>query len=138
MNRKKIRAQGLIEFALVIPLLIFIMLVFIDLGRAIFTFSSLSNAVREGTRYAIVHPTVTAQDITDIKDTVRSYAGALDPSLINFPTFTVPTSTNHYITIVVTYPYQPITPGLILILGSSNSITLRAQSSALTAPTFWN
>lgn len=138
MNRKAYRAQGLIEFALVIPILLLMFLLFIDLGRAIFTYSSLSNAVREGTRYAIVNSPTSGTYTTDVQDTIKSYAGALDASLIQFPTFTMPTPTNHYITIVVTYPYRPITPGLTLLLGGGSSITFQAQSSALIAPVYWN
>jgi Flp pilus assembly protein TadG len=133
---KKFRAQGIVEFALVLPIFLFMLLVFVDLGRAIITYSILSNAVREGTRYAIVHPTATSTDRTNVLNAVKNYAGGVDSSQITI-TPTWPTTSDHYVTLVATYPFQPITPGLILILGSTNAITLRAQSSALTAPLYW-
>jgi Flp pilus assembly protein TadG len=134
IQRYSNRGQALIEFALVLPLFIFMVLVFIDVGRAIFTYASLSNAVREGTRYAIVHDwTNQAQAITDTQARVRDFSSGLDPAQVT-PTVTPPASGNQfYITIVATYPFQPITPGLMLILGSSNTFTLQARSSALTA-----
>ena len=47
--------QSLVEFALIIPIAFFLITGFFDLGRAVFNYSSLTNAVREATRYAIVH-----------------------------------------------------------------------------------
>jgi len=58
MKKQQFRAQTLVEFALVFPIAIFLILGFFDLGRAIFNFASLSNSVREATRYAIVHKEV--------------------------------------------------------------------------------
>lgn len=48
-------AQGIVEFALVLP--VFLLLVFgiIDLGRMVWMENTLAFAAREGTRYAIVH-----------------------------------------------------------------------------------
>jgi TadE-like protein len=53
--RDRSRGQGLAEFAIVLPL--FLMLVFgiIDMGRVIWARDSLTNAAREGARYASVH-----------------------------------------------------------------------------------
>lgn len=47
--------QSLVEFVLVIPLLLIFSLAIIDFGRGIFIYSVISNAAREGARYAIVH-----------------------------------------------------------------------------------
>lgn len=49
------RGQSLIEFALIFPLVLFLLLAFFDFGRGVFYYSSLSNAVREGTRAAVVN-----------------------------------------------------------------------------------
>lgn len=56
MNKKNIPGQTLIEFALLFPIVIFLVLGLFDLGRAIFYYSALNTAVRQGTRYAIVQP----------------------------------------------------------------------------------
>ena len=78
LDRKQ-NAQSLVEFALIIPLLIFMITLFIDVGRAIFTYSELANSVREGTRYAIVHPLETPQEIDDIESIVLHYSPTLNP-----------------------------------------------------------
>ncbi len=49
------RGQALVEFALVAPIFIFILLSLIEFGRAVYTMQMLNNAAREGARYAIVH-----------------------------------------------------------------------------------
>ena len=54
MSKKKPQyAQTLVEFALVLPLLLFLIFGLFDLGRAVIFFSALNNAVREGTREGI-------------------------------------------------------------------------------------
>ncbi len=57
LNRRRWRERGqaLVEFALVG--FVFFLIVFgtIDVGRAVWNYNTLSEAVREGGRYAIVH-----------------------------------------------------------------------------------
>ena len=56
-RRGRGRGQALTEFAVVLP--VFLMLVFgiIDLGRVIWGLDNVTNAAREGARYASVHGT---------------------------------------------------------------------------------
>ena len=49
------RGQALVEFALVIPLFLLMMVALFDLGRAVFAYNTLTNAAREGARLAIVN-----------------------------------------------------------------------------------
>jgi Flp pilus assembly protein TadG len=49
------RGQGLVEFALVVPLFFLLLLGTVEFGRAVYTIEMLNNAAREGARYAIVH-----------------------------------------------------------------------------------
>ena len=48
------RGQGLVEFALILPVLILIFMGIVDFGRAIYAYNSVSNAAREGARVGIV------------------------------------------------------------------------------------
>jgi Flp pilus assembly protein TadG len=52
------RGQSLVEMALLLPVLILILMVLFDFGRAVFAFNTVSNASREGARIAIVDQTV--------------------------------------------------------------------------------
>lgn len=47
--------QSLAEFALVLPIFLVLFFAIFDLGSAVFTFNSLTNAAREGARLAIVN-----------------------------------------------------------------------------------
>lgn len=48
--------QGLIEFALVLPIVLFLSLGIIDCARIIFAFNGISNAAREAVRHGAVYP----------------------------------------------------------------------------------
>lgn len=51
--------QALVEFALMLPFLMMIIVGALDLGRAYFTYMSVINAAREGARYGAANPTDT-------------------------------------------------------------------------------
>ena len=58
MTRGDRRGQSLVEFALVLPLFIIILVGIFDFGRAIFAYSTLNNASREAARQAVVDQTL--------------------------------------------------------------------------------
>lgn len=49
--------QSLVEFALVLPILLFLFMILFDFGRAVYAYSTVSDAARQGVRYAIVNQT---------------------------------------------------------------------------------
>ncbi len=49
------RGQALVEFALVLPIFLLLLVAIFDLGRAVFAYNTLTNAAREGARIAIVN-----------------------------------------------------------------------------------
>ena len=55
MRRHRSRGQALVEFALILPIFLIMLMTVIDVGRAIWAQNSLASAAREGARYAIVH-----------------------------------------------------------------------------------
>jgi hypothetical protein len=54
--------QALSEFALVFPLFLLLVLLIVDVARAIYVYAVISDAAREGARYAIVHGSLSASD----------------------------------------------------------------------------
>lgn len=48
------RGQALVEFALILPILILLLVGIFDFGRAIYAFNTVNNAAREAVRVAIV------------------------------------------------------------------------------------
>ena len=92
------RGQALAEFALVIPLFLLLALALVDFARGIFIYSVISDAAREGARYAAVHGSLAATDVppnvttgprtgdehgtTYVVPKTRELAFGLDPSAL--------------------------------------------------------
>jgi len=80
-KRRRARGQGLVEFALVVPVLILIFMGLFDVGRAVFAWNTLSNAAREGARVAIVDQTVVAGVPVGATEAANQASGlGLDPT----------------------------------------------------------
>jgi Flp pilus assembly protein TadG len=56
------RGQSLVEFALVIPIIILLVVGFFEIGRAVFAYNTIANAARQAVRVAIVNQ---LPDVTD-------------------------------------------------------------------------
>jgi len=54
-ERRRQVGQGLVEFALVLPVFMLILLGMFDLGRAVWANNAVANAAREAARYASIH-----------------------------------------------------------------------------------
>src|SRR4026208_1876161 len=54
-RHEKPRGQAMVEFALVIPVFILLMIGLFDFGRVVWVNDTLATASREAVRYAIVH-----------------------------------------------------------------------------------
>ena len=52
--RARSRGQSLVEFAVILPVITMVVLGLFDLGRAVFTYNTLSQAARQANRTAIV------------------------------------------------------------------------------------
>ena len=60
---QRVRGQALVEFALVLPIIVLLIFGLVDVGRAVFTYNTLSQSARQAARIAIVN-----QDTTSVKD----------------------------------------------------------------------
>jgi Flp pilus assembly protein TadG len=115
--RKLVRRESgaaMVEFALVAPLLILFATGVIDLGRAFKQYNTLSQAVRDGARFAATHPKVATATLATrvrarVDSTFRDEAGASKPS--TNATLTCSNANNYQYTVTVTsYAYDPLTP----------------------------
>jgi len=57
MENKSRRGQSIVEFALILPVLMFILVIVADMARVVAARVAISNAAREGVRYASLYPT---------------------------------------------------------------------------------
>ncbi len=55
LRNRSTRGQTMVEFALVLPIMMFLLTGFFDLGRVVLAHDALGHAAREAARYAIVH-----------------------------------------------------------------------------------
>jgi Flp pilus assembly protein TadG len=55
LGGRRPRGQALVELALIIPVLVFIVFGITDIGRAYYQYTTMTEAVREGARYAAVN-----------------------------------------------------------------------------------
>jgi len=56
-HRQHSRGQALVEFALILPVMLLLLLIAIDFGRLFFSYVAINNAAREGASFASVVPT---------------------------------------------------------------------------------
>ncbi len=84
------RGSNLIEFTLVGVPLIFILISIFEMARGMWMYETLAHAVREGTRFAVVHGQGCATDPNDCRRTVgqiaeriRDAGVGLDANLLN-------------------------------------------------------
>ena len=76
-NRRR-SGVGTLELAFFLMPTFAIICGFVDIGMALFTWNTLQNAVREGTRYAITYNVdASGRQITSIKNTVSTWAMGL-------------------------------------------------------------
>ena len=73
------RGQALVEFALILPILLILMLGILDFGRAVAAYNSVSNAARSAVRVAIVD-----QNPDVVEGTAEQEAVGLDPLTVEF------------------------------------------------------
>lgn len=78
------RGQGLLEFAMVVTILLLLLFGIIDFSRIFFGYATMSNGVREGARYAVVHPEDTA-GIQAAAHAMMIVLGAPVSVTVNFP-----------------------------------------------------
>jgi len=67
------KGQGLVEFAILLPLLVLIIFGVLDLGRAFFALVAITNAAREGARVYTIYPSQTT--VANIQDAAKREAG---------------------------------------------------------------
>jgi Flp pilus assembly protein TadG len=113
------RGQTMVEFALILPIFIFLVVVIFDFGRAVYYYNAIHNAAREGARYGVIHPKDT--DYSAIAARAKEYAIGLglDNISVNVypgPNELVGTVNNPTIKVTVTYCFEPVTPFVEMIV----------------------
>lgn len=116
--RRTSRGQSLVEFALILPIFLLVVLGLFDMGRAVMYYNTMSNASREAVRVGIVD-----QNFTAIRQRAVNNATALMPlstagvtPLVLAPDLTTagtcPTTPDVgcVMRVTVRYTFDPVTP----------------------------
>jgi Flp pilus assembly protein TadG len=154
-RRDRSRGQGLVEFALIFPVLVLVLFGVFDFGRAIFAYNTLANAARAGVRVAIVNqngPSLgcaggsggTPPDTTKVsaQDCALQAAVSLGGTTVTVSYMDITDTTACTVTggtldgrpalvgclavVTTTYTFHPITPIISNVVG--NSIVLASTS----------
>jgi Flp pilus assembly protein TadG len=145
--QRRRRGQGLVEFALILPVLLLIIVGTMEFGRFLFVYVSIANAAREGARFGMANPTGSV-DMT-IEEAARTHVSLVDPSEVDI---TVgydpgPTRADEWtpwpddldigwrVLVAVDYTVNPITPIVQMFVPDGLRIqTTSARTIPISAP----
>ena len=120
-TRDRQRGDGLVEFALVLPVLLLLLFGILDGGRAVYAYHVVANSAREGARYA----SVTTRTADQVRSRVLTYAVALDPArvsvIVRYPTATT-------VQVEVRYDFSLFTPVVAQAMGG-NTLVLHSAAT---------
>jgi Flp pilus assembly protein TadG len=125
------RGAELIEFAIVAPLLVFIIAGIIDFGMMFRTYEAVTNAAREGARVGVLpgYAPVDVQSRVDAYLAASGLAGTHTTAVVNLPVATTAgTFTARAVTLNYTYQFVVLGSAAPLFGGNFGSINLNAVS----------
>ncbi|HSG85357.1 MAG TPA: TadE family protein [Candidatus Limnocylindrales bacterium] len=147
-RRDKSRGQSLVEFALILPIMLLIVAVALDFGRAFMGWVSLTGATRLGANYAAQHPDANWGSSSDpnrqryLAQMARDLGSTnCTPTTTPMPTFPNGKTLGNPAVVTLTCQFNPITPIVTAIVGDSLPLTastaypIRTGQYAPPAPT---
>jgi Flp pilus assembly protein TadG len=124
--------QGLVEFAILLPIALLILISILDFGRAIYAYSVIANCAREGARHGIIlaedEEGITLADKEEIEAVVQNAAVGIDLSQL---TINVTEPIADTIRVEADYVFQLINPLVARAVGSS-SVVLNTRATMYT------
>jgi len=137
LRRRNERGQGLVEFAIVLPILLIILSGVLDLGRLWYAYVAVTDAAAEGATYAALDPS----DGNGIYKRAEEASGGLvqiEPDGVTLVCPTCPTAASgDQVTVTVAYTFTLATPflhamvpdGQLLLRAVANEAILAGQLS---------
>jgi beta-lactam-binding protein with PASTA domain len=126
-DRRGTRAQTVVEFALVAPVLILLLLIAIDVGRVFLGWVALNNAARVGANYAAANPNETWGSGSDYQALIDANIDAINcvrsPSQADPPVFTASTDPGEPVTVALSCDFTVVTPGIAQIIGGTVTVS---------------
>ncbi len=134
--------QALVEFSFVAIAFFILVLGTIDVGRAVWNYNTLAQATREGTRYAIVHGSLSTDPSgpgssyytppstdTKVTQTVKQFGSGLDQSQLTVQAQWLDgdNQDGSHVKVTSNYTFQPFVNFLGIVsfsMGSSSTMTI--------------
>lgn len=125
-ERRPHSGQTLVEFALILPIFVLVLVGLFDFGRAIYAYNTIANAAREAARVAIVDQTESVIEAEAIKQGVSL---GLTPAQVDViyrnrdlsggvPCNSAPIQNGCIAEITIAYPYVAATPVIGNLVGT--------------------
>jgi len=122
-SRKHEQGQTLVEFALVLPLLLLLLLGIAEFAIVVLSYNTLADAARQGARYGIIHP----DDVAAIEAVARDATAWLDQDAL---TFTINSDmTAQTVSVQAEYDLNFISGVIIEAVGGNPTLHLSAIST---------
>ncbi len=131
-HRDNASGQELVEYALILPILLALLLGIMEIGLAVFNYNTMSNAAREAARKGVVSRNETAIINSGLQLTS---ATALTSSNFNIKwlnangTSEVPSADAKQVRITVTRTYQLLSGGFLKLFGLRGTLPLTATAT---------
>ncbi len=119
---KSEKGQSLVEFALILPILLLLVFGIVEFGRAFNTYLIVSNASREGARYAVVG--AENGEIIDAIEAKTSTLGSVD--IFISPEDKSARTNGEDVDIKVSYSLSLITPIVGPLISEDNSLNIES------------
>jgi hypothetical protein len=136
MGARRGAGQAMVEFALVIPLFLLLMVGVFDLGRGIYEFNGVSQAAREIARTTSVHPGIvlgsSAETLRTIATQRALIPGMHNPAVADYQCLKIdgtaspnnPCTSGDFVAVTVRADFTPLA-----FLGFGGPMTLASTSS---------
>jgi len=161
-RRQSPRGQAMVEFALVVPIILVLLMSVLDFGRAIYAYNTISGAARSGVRIAVVNQNapgtgcaggdqatpldstkVSATDCaishavalgTKTTDVTVAYRDYTDSDICRAEDGTPKVEVGCLAVVTVNYQFHAITPVIGSLLGTINMSSTTKQSVEFVCP----
>jgi len=133
--------QAMLEFALVLPFILLLIILFIEFGRVVYYNTALNNAVRDGARFATVEQfSDSDQRLTEVRQRVMRYAIWLPLSSGDIQLYCdldagdTDNPCEDFVTVQADAEIAPIVALVAHLFGAGTSYDLAAQSTMQMTP----
>lgn len=121
-NRTTRRGQSVVEFALVLPILVMIVMGIVEFGRIFMVQQIVTNASREGARTAVL-PSSTSDDVQTTVTNYMSSGGLTGTTNVQMTNVGVTVPSGSATSVTVNYTLSILTGSIIPGLGDSINIS---------------